>query len=230
MSVAKRYPAPNSPWKPTAVPLKDEIVGTAEPTLLVLSGAASAVLLLACVNVAGLLLGRASGRSREIGVRAALGATRWRLARQLLIESLVLATVGGDDRRWTGVHRHRGARAVRSVRHATRCEMIEVNPQVLVYAVVATLVSALLFGLAPALRLIRAGVSGALREGGRTMTGAPHQRLRRVLVATEVSLAFVLVVSSGLLLRSFVAMVHTNPGFQPEGALTASIELPPRTV
>ena len=224
-SVAKRYPTPNSPWKPTAVPLKDEIVGTAEPTLLVLSGAASAVLLLACVNVAGLLLGRASGRSREIGVRAALGATRWRLARQLLIESLVLATVGGT----IGVglaYIAIAALARFGPSDIPRVRMIEVNPQVLVYAVVATLVSALLFGLAPALRLIRAGVSGALREGGRTMTGAPHQRLRRVLVATEVSLAFVLVVSSGLLLRSFVAMVHTNPGFQPEGALTASIELP----
>ena len=224
-SVAKRYPTPNSPWTPTAVPLKDEIVGTAEPTLLVLSGAASAVLLLACVNVAGLLLGRASSRSREIGVRAALGATRWRLARQLLIESLVLATVGGTI--GVGLAYIAIAGLARfGPSDIPRLRMIEVNPQVLLYAVVATLVSALLFGLAPAMRLIRAGVSGALREGGRTMTGAPHQRLRRVLVATEVSLAFVLVVSSGLLLRSFVAMVQTNPGFQPAGALTASIELP----
>jgi hypothetical protein len=87
VSVAKRYPNPNSPWTPSAVPLKQEIVGTAESTLVVLAGAASVVLLVACVNVAGLLLGRASSRSREIGVRAALGATRWRLARQMLVES-----------------------------------------------------------------------------------------------------------------------------------------------
>ena len=93
-SVAKRYPTPNSPWKPVSVPLKEEIVGTAESTIFVLAGAAAAVLLLACVNVASLLLGRASVRSREIGVRAALGATRWRLARQLLVESSVLAIIG----------------------------------------------------------------------------------------------------------------------------------------
>ncbi len=181
-----------------------------------LSGAASAVLLLACVNVAGLLLGRASGRSREIGVRAALGATRWRLARQLLIESLVLATVGGT----IGVglaYIAIAALARFGPSDIPRLRMIEVNPQVLVYAVVATLVSALLFGLAPALRLIRAGVSGALREGGRTMTGAPHQRLRRVLVATEVSLAFVLVVSSGLLLRSFVVNGPHESGISARG-------------
>src|SRR6059036_183840 len=95
LSVAKRYPAPKSPWRTTAVPLKDEIVGTAGSTLMVLAGAACGVLLLACVHVAGLLLGRATGRSREIGVRAALGATRARLARQLLIEGLVLAAAGG---------------------------------------------------------------------------------------------------------------------------------------
>ena len=226
VSVAKRYPRPNSPWKPTAVPLKDEIVGTAESTLLVLSGAASAVLLLACVNVAGLLLGRASGRSREIGVRAALGATRWRLAQQLLIESIVLATVGAT----IGVGMAYIAIAALErfgPSDMPRLQMIEVNAQVLVYAVAATLVSALLFGLAPALRLAGAGESGALKEGSRSVAGSPHQRLRRALVAAEVSLAFVLVVSSGLLLRSFVSMVDTKPGFQPGGALTMSIELPP---
>ena len=94
-SVATRYPAPHSPWKPRAVPLKDEIVGTAGSTLGCWPARRSAVLMLACVNVAGLLLGRAVARSREISVRAALGATRWRLARQLLIESLVLASAGG---------------------------------------------------------------------------------------------------------------------------------------
>ncbi len=226
VSVAKRYPRPNSPWKPTAVPLKDEIVGTAESMLLVLSGAASAVLLLACVNIAGLLLGRASGRSREIGVRAALGATRWRLAQQLLIESIVLAAVGAT----IGVGMAYIAIAALErfgPSDMPRLQMIEVNAQVLVYAVASTLVSALLFGLAPALRLARAGESGALKEGSRSVAGSPHQRLRRALVAAQVSLAFVLVVSSGLLLRSFVSMVHTNPGFQPGGALTVSIELPP---
>ena len=208
-------PSPNSPWKPTAVPLKDEIVGTAESTLLVLAGAASAVLLLACVNVAGLLLGRAAGRSREIGVRAALGATRWRLARQLLIESIVLATVGGTIGVGAGVHRDRGARAVRPVRHAAAADDCGRTLGCCSTRWRRRSSSALLFGLAPALRLARAGVGEALKEGGRAVAGSPHRRLRHVLAAAEVALAFVLVVSSGLLLRSFVSMIDTNPGFQP---------------
>lgn len=224
-SVAKRYPTPNSPWTPRAVPLKEEIVGTAESTLLVLAGAAGAVLLLACVNVAGLLLGRAAGRSREIGVRAALGATRWRLARQLLIESLVLAAAGGTigvALAFTAI----AALARFGPSDIPRLQMIAVDATVLFYSVAATLVSALLFGLAPAARLAHAGVGEALKEGGRTVAGSTHQRMRRALAAVEVALAFVLVVSSGLLLRSFVSLVNTNPGFRPGGAMTAAIELP----
>jgi predicted permease len=224
-SVAKRYPTPNSPWMPIVVPLKEEIVGTAESTLLVLAGAASAVLCLACVNVAGLLLGRASARSREIAVRAAIGATRGRIARQLLIESIVLAAAGGS----LGVglaYVAIAALARFGPADMPRLQMIEVNAQVLFYTVAVTVFSALLFGFAPALRLARARVGEALKEGGRTIAGSVHQRLRRVLAAAEVALAFVLVVSSGLLLRSFVSMIDTNPGFQPGGAITASVELP----
>jgi predicted permease len=224
-TVAKRYPSPNSPWSPIAVSLKEEIIGTAESTIFVLAGAAAAVLLLACVNVAGLLLGRASTRSREIGVRAALGATRWRLARQLLIESGVLAIVGamlGIALAYAAI----AALARFGPADMPRLEMIRINGQVLAYTLVATVVCALGFGLAPALRLARTGVGETLKAGGRTVAGSPQQQLRRVLAAAEVALAFVLVVSSGLLLRSFVAMVDTNPGFEPRGALTASIELP----
>jgi predicted permease len=223
--VASRYPVPNSPWKPVAVPLKDEIVGTAESTLVVLAGAAWAVLFLACANVAGLLLGRASARSREIGVRAALGATRWRLARQLLIESIVLATAGGT----VGVALAYVAIAALGrfePADMPRLQMIAINGKVLFYAVAATLGSAVLFGLAPALRLARAGVGAALKEGGRSVAGPPHRRARQALAALEVALAFVLVVSSGLLLRSFVSMIETKPGFEPGGAITASVELP----
>jgi putative ABC transport system permease protein len=225
LSVAKRYPTPKSPWMPLAVPLKEEIVGTAESTIVVLAGAASAVLLLACVNVAGLLLGRAAARSREIGVRAALGATRWRLARQLLIESGVLAMLGavlGITLAFVAV----AALARFGPADMPRLEMIRINGQVLTYTLVATVMCALGFGLAPALRLARVGVGDTLKTGGRTVAGSPQQHMRRVLAAAEVALAFVLVVSSGLLLRSFVAMIETKPGFEPRGALTASIELP----
>jgi predicted permease len=224
-SAATRYPAPPSPWKPRAVPLKDEIVGTAGSTLGILAGAALAVLMLACVNIAGLMLGRAVVRSREVGVRAALGATRWRLTRQLLIESLVLAGVGGT----LGVALAFGA--VWTVRNfgpadMPRLSMIAVDAQVLGLTLFATVLSAVLFGLAPAWRLARTPAGEALKEGSRAIAGSAQQATRHALAAAEVALAFVLVVSSGLLLRSFVSMVTRDPGFQPQGALTASIELP----
>lgn len=223
-SVALRYPSPDSPWRPRSVPLKHEIVGTAETTLLVLAGAALAVLLLACFNVAGLLLGRASARAREIGVRAALGASRWRLARQLLIESAVLACAGGAF----GVLLAYTAVAALSrfgPADVPRLQMIAVNGHVLAATVAATLSSALLFGLAPALRLAGPGLGETLREG-RTVAGSAHLAVGRLLAAAQLPLAFVLVVSGGLLLRSFVAMVSRDPGFQPGGAITASVELP----
>jgi len=223
--VASRYPTPNSPWKPSLVPLKREIVGSAESTLLVLAAAASAVLLLACVNVAGLLLGRGAGRAREIGVRAALGATRARLARQLLIESVVLAAVGaglGVGLAYIAI----GLLARLGPSDMPRLDMIAVNGRVLGYALGVTLMSALLFGLAPAWRLARAGVGDAWRIGARTIAGSPHQHLRRMLASAEVALAFVLVVASGLLLRSFVAMLDADPGFSASRTTTASIELP----
>jgi putative ABC transport system permease protein len=227
-SVAKRYPSPNSPWSPRAVPLKEEIVGGAESTLVALSVAAAVVLLLACVNVAGLLLGRAAARGREIGVRAALGATRIRLLRQLFVESLVLAAFGGA----LGVGLSYLAVALLArygPADTPRLQMIAVDTQVLLYTLAATMTSALLFGLAPAVQLTRTGVGDTLKQGGRSVAGAAHQRTRRVLVGLEVALAFVLVVSGGLLLRSFVAMINSDAGFAPQGAMTASIELPTAT-
>jgi predicted permease len=224
-SVAKRYPAPNSPWSPRTVPLKAEIIGTSESTLVSLSIAAAVVLLLACVNVAGLLLGRAAARSREIGVRAALGATRIRLVRQLLIESGVLALLGGGigvGLSYAGV----ALLARYGPADTPRLQMIAVDRDVLGYTLLATMASALLSGLVPALQLARTGVGDTLKQGGRSVAGGAHQRLRRILVGVEVALAFVLVVSSGLLLRSFVSMLDTDPGFRAQEAITASVELP----
>jgi predicted permease len=181
---------------------------------------------LACVNVAGLLLGRASTRSREVGVRAALGATRWRIVRQLLIESLVLALAGGA----VGIALAYGGIAALArfgPADMPRLQTIAVDRDVLLYAVAASLISAFVFGLAPAVRLATARVGETLKEGARSVAGSPHQRARRVLAAVQVALAFVLVVSSALLLRSFMAMMTTNPGFRPAGAITANVELPP---
>ncbi|MEO5897137.1 MAG: ABC transporter permease [Vicinamibacterales bacterium] len=223
--VAQKYPEPPSPWVSRAAPLKDEIVGTAPSTLTALSWTARAVLLLACLNVAGLLLGRASRRTREIGVRAALGATRGRLALQLLIESLVLACAGGT----AGVsiaYAAIAALARYGPADTPRLQAITVDSGVLLYTAAATMLSALLFGLIPAWQLARAGLGTALKEGGRTVAGLAHQRLRHVLAGAQVALAFVLVVAGGLLLRSFISVLHADAGFSPEGALTASLELP----
>jgi putative ABC transport system permease protein len=223
--VAARYPTPNSPWSPRVVPLKQEIVGNAESTLIALAAATAGVLLLACVNVAGLLLGRAAARTREVGVRAALGATRARIARQLVVESVVLALAGGT----VGIILAFGGVALATrfgPADMPRLHMIAVDGQVLASTLAATLATALLFGLAPAVRLSATGIEAALREGGRTVAGFAHNRLRRTLAAAEVALAFVLVVASALLLRSFVAMISTDPGFVAESTLTASIELP----
>src|SRR5262245_53428126 len=148
-NVAKRYPSQPSPWRPLVVPLKNEIVGTAESTLVALGGAATIVLLLACVNVAGLLLGRGVARGREIGVRAALGATRARLARQLLIESLVLAALGGVigvTLAYSGI----AALSRFGPSDIPRLQSISIDRQVLLYALAAMVSSGLLFGLAPA--------------------------------------------------------------------------------
>ena len=224
-TVAKRYPSPNSPWSPRAVPLKDEIVGTSESALVSLSVAAAVVLVLACVNVAGLLLGRAIARGREIGVRAALGATRVRLVRQLLIESVVLATLGGGigaGLSYLGI----ALLARYGPADTPRLQTIAVDGTVMGYTLLATMLSALLFGLAPALQLARIGVGDTLKQGSRSVAGGAHQRMRRVLVGIEVALAFVLVVSNGLLLRSFTSILNTDPGFVARGAITASVELP----
>jgi len=206
VTVASHYPTPNSPWKPLMVPLKTEIVGATESTLFVLSGAASLVLLLACVNVAGLLIARGAARAREIGVRAALGATRWRIARQLLVESLVLAVGGGA----IGVGLAYAAIAALTRFGPTglpRVQMIAIDGAVLTFAVAATMGCALLFGLIPSLRLARTGVGESLQESARSVAGSRNQRMSHALVAAETALAFVLVVSAGLLLRSFVSMI-----------------------
>ena len=224
-SAAKRYPSPNSPWTPRLVPLKDEIVGSAAATLWALSAAAAVVLALACVNVAGLLLGRGAARSREIGVRSALGATGWRLVRQLLIESLVLAAAGGAVGAGLA-YAFVAALARYGPADLPRLQMITVDGGVLAYAMAATVLSALVFGLAPALQLARTGAGDSLKQGARSVAGGAHQRARRALAAVQVALAFLLIMSSALLLRGFVTMLTTDPGFSPAGAMTASLELP----
>ncbi len=221
--LAALYPASNTPWTTTLVDAREEIVGPSTPMVVALLGAVQLVLLLACANVAGLLLGRSASRAREIGVRAALGATRARLGRQLLIESFVLAAAGGAA--GLGLAALLIELLVRfGPADVPRLQTVAIDPGIFVYAVLATTLTALLFGLAPAWQLARSNVVSTLKETGRG--AVTPQRLRRGLVVAQVALAFVLVVAAGLLLRSLVRLVRTDQGFRADRVLTAVVNLP----
>jgi predicted permease len=222
--MAARYPDTNARWSSHLRPLRADIIGPSETTLSALLGAAAVVLLIACLNVAGLLLGRATARVREIGVRSALGATRLRLIRQLIVESALLAGLGAAIGIAFAYASVAGLLAFAPA-DTPRLQMVRVDGSVLAFMLVTTALTSFLFGAAPALQLARSGVAPAL-QGGRGAPGGAQHRLRRVLVAFEIALAFVLVVAGGLLLRSFASLVSLDPGFRPEHVLTAVVNLP----
>ncbi len=222
-----QYLATNGPGLSVdLVPMQDVVVGAARPALLVLMAAVGLVMLVACANVANLLLVRATTREREMALRAALGATRHRIARQLLVESVVLALAGGALGVGLAALAVRGA----PLDDAPRLAAVALDGRVLAFALAVSVATGLLFGLAPALHLARVDLQGALRGGGRGVAGpggAP-QRLRVALITGEVALSVVLLVGTGLLLRSFAALQAVRPGFAAEGVLTAQLDLPGR--
>ncbi len=207
-------------------PLKVEGVENVRSALLVLFGAVGLVLLIACANAAGLYVARAAERRKEIAVRRALGADRARLARQLLTESVVLALIAGAAgvlvARW-------GVAAVLAVwPRVPRMNEIGIDPWVLGFALVVSLVTGLAFGLLPALRATAPGVEGVLRdEGGATTGSRRRHRTQSGLVVAEIALALVLLVGSGLLIRSFVRLTSVDPGYDTHDVLAASIRLTP---
>ena len=208
------------------VPLSEEVIHNARPILRILLGAVALILLIACTNLANLLLVRAASRRRELGMRIALGAARKTLFRQLLTESVALSCLGGAAGTALAVVLVRFA-AARLPDSLPRLSEIEVSWPLLLAAVLLTGVTGLLCGLAPAIQSTRGEVLDSLRDGGR---GAGHGRsqtyLRSGMVVLEVGLAMVLLVSSGLLLRSFAKMLEVEPGFQSSHVLTASLALP----
>jgi predicted permease len=216
-------------WTIYMVPIFQEIVGPVHKMLLVLLGAVGLVLLIACVNAANLLLARAVARQREIAMRAALGASRGRLVRQMLAESLLISVFGGTLGALLAIV---GVRVLVAFLPAgfPRLDAIHVNGVVFGFTAAIALATGLIFGLVPAVQASRTDPQQGLRDGGRGSSGSGRQtKLRAALVVGEVGLACLLLVGAGVLLRSFVNLLKTDPGFRPERVLTAEIALPNAT-
>jgi putative ABC transport system permease protein len=221
-----QYPTEYTPeFDGSATSVEQEVVGDVRPAILVLLGAVVLLLLIACANVAGLLLARAEARQREIALRTALGAGRTRLVRQLLTESLLLAVAGGTLGVLLATWGVRGL-VLAAPASIPRLGEIGIDARVLLFTIALTLLTGLLFGLAPAFHTARADLSHALTEGGRSGTaGGRRQLVRRLLVGGQVAIALVLVTGAGLLVQSFLRLRQVDPGFRPDGLLTARVEL-----
>jgi putative ABC transport system permease protein len=220
------YPEFNEKTRFSLTPLHDRVVGDIRPGLLAMLGAVACVLLIACANIANLLLARASARSREIGVRIALGAGRGRVLQQLLTESLLLAGLGGVAGLLLGVWAVDGLVAI-APEGAPRVDEIRLDGTVFGFAAAVTLVTGLLFGIVPALQASRAGASAALKDAPRGGAAAGGRQVRRTLVAAEVALALTLLTGAALLLQTFVRLQTADLGFRPE-RLIAGFVNPPR--
>jgi putative ABC transport system permease protein len=221
-----QYPYKNFNFAVLLVPLLEEMVGDIETALWILMGAVGFVLLIACANVANLLLARASAREREIAVRAALGAGRRRLVRQLLTESVILSLIGGA----AGLLLARWGLSVLTTISATvfpRVAGAQLDARVLAFTMLISLATGVLFGLVPALQISRSVTYESLKEGGRSASsGLAPLRLRRLLVVAEVALSLILLAGAGLLMKSFLRLQEVDAGFRPDGVLTLRIALP----
>ncbi|MGH9834557.1 MAG: ABC transporter permease [Blastocatellia bacterium] len=222
----RQYPDINAGYGVNVVPLHEQIVGDLKPALLVLLGAVAFVLLIACANVANLLLARAAVRQREVAIRSALGAGRWRIVRQMLTESVLLSVIGGALGLLLAVW---GVAALLKLGPADlpRLDNVRLDWRVLVFTLGLSLLTGLIFGLMPALQTSQTDVGETLKEGGRSGTGGRRaQFVRSGFIVAEIALTLALLIGAGLLIRSFWRLQQVNPGFNPDRLLTLTVRLP----
>lgn len=216
--LAEIYPEADKDTGVALLSLKQDVVGDIRPFLLVLLAAVGFVLLIACVNVANLLLARSTGRLREFAIRAAMGARQGRVIRQLLTESLVLSCAGGGLGLLLAGWGTQAAIALMP-EDLPRAQSVHIDSHVLLFTLAASVLAGIFFGLAPALRCSSAGLHETLKEGGRGSSGARH-RLQGLFIVAELAMALVLLIGAGLMIRSLAKLWSVNPGFNPHNAIT----------
>jgi putative ABC transport system permease protein len=225
--LAQSYTETNTGWTAKVMKLQDQLVGEVRLSLLVLLFAVVFVLLIACANIANLLLARGTSRQREIAVRTALGASRFRIVRQLLTESFVLSVAGGALGVLLGLWLTKLLIAI-SPANTPRFNEIRPDGRVFIFSIALTVLTSLVFGLAPALQASRLDQSARLKEGTRGNAGGVHSnRVRGVLMVAEIAMSFMLLVGAGLLIKSFLHLREVNAGFNPDNVLTVRVAAPP---
>ncbi len=223
--LAQSYVETNLGWNVKLTKLHDRLVGKLRPSLLILLGAVTLVLLIACANVANLQLARATYRQREIAVRTALGASRFRIVRQLLTESVLLSLVSGAAGLALSTWLTKLLVSV-SPPNSPRFEEIGMDFRVFGFAFAVALVTGVVFGLVPAIQTSKIDLNKALKESGRTGSQARHNRIGSALMVSEIALSFMLLVGAGLLIKSFIRLREVNPGFNPSNMLAMRVSLP----
>ena len=225
--LAQTYIETNTGWSVRVFNLQERMVQSMRKALLILLGAVAFVLLIACANVANLMLARATGRQKEIAVRAALGASRWRVVRQLLTESMLLSVIGGTLGLLISVWL---TKLLISISPANTPRFDEIRPDawVLAFTLGLTVITGIIFGMAPALQASRVDLTGGLKEGGgKGSGGSRNKRLRSLMMVSEIALSFMLLVAAGLLIKSFMRLRDVSPGFNPDNVLTMRVSLLP---